>query len=277
MPITEILEPQVASVAGVPIRRLLPSRHRPMVGPFILMDQFGPLEIPAGVGGGVPEHPHAGLSTFTYLIEGSVHHRDSDGHDAIVRSGDVALMTAGSGITHEELPVVEGSSSFQRAFAVQMWLALPDPLEEMDPAFEHHTGATLPEVVRDGTTVRLGLGAFEGAVALTTCHVPTLFAEIRMEAGSTLPVRADYEEQAVMLLGGDVSVDGVELTEHRLAVLAGEQAVLSSSQGAHVLLLGGARFPSRRYIGGSFVASSPEKLRRWMHDSASGRWPRIAR
>ncbi|MCO4768995.1 MAG: pirin family protein [Deltaproteobacteria bacterium] len=277
MPISQTIEPEQSSVAGLPIRRILPARNRLMVGPFIFMDQGGPITISGGPGGGVPEHPHAGLSTFTYLIEGSVQHRDSAGNEAVVRSGDVALMTSGSGITHEELPVPGAPSGPRSLFFAQMWLALPDHLEEMDPAFEHHAKATLPVLSRPGATVRMAMGSFDGVTAPTTCHVPALFAEIRLEAGATLAVPAAYDEQALMLLEGDAEVDAQALTSHQLNVLTRTETTVRSTRGAHLLLIGGARFPTRRYIGGSFVASSPQKLRRWMQDAAYGRWPRIAR
>ena len=98
-PVQQTIEPTPENLGAISIRRYLPSRTRQMVGPFIFMDQGGPLELPDGTSGGVPEHPHAGLSTFTYLMEGSVEHTDSAGNQAVVERGDVALMTAGSGIT----------------------------------------------------------------------------------------------------------------------------------------------------------------------------------
>lgn len=176
MSIVQVIKPVAHTLGPVPIRRILPSRHRSMVGPFIFMDQGGPLTLPNRPGGGVPEHPHAGLSTFTYLFKGTMNHADSAGNVATIQSGDIALMTSGSGLTHEELPDPTDRSPTVDLFFIQMWLALPDALEETDPAFEHYRKHELPVVAGAGATARLAMGSGWGQTAKTTCHVPTIFA-----------------------------------------------------------------------------------------------------
>ncbi len=248
-----------------------------MVGPFIFMDQGGPLTLPRTTGGGVPEHPHAGLSTFTYLLQGRMMHADSAGNAATIQSGDNALMTSGSGITHEELPDATDSSKTVDIYFVQMWLALPDAFEETAPAFEHYRRDDLPVVTREGATARLAMGSAWGETAPTTCHAPTIFADIELSAGGSIEIPHEYDEQSVMLLEGDAQIGDEKLALHDLNVLATAPLSLRSENGGRVILLGGARFPTPRYIASSFVASSRGKLNRWIRDSASGSWPRIRR
>lgn len=273
MSIAQVINPKVHDLAGISIRRLLPTRSRMMVGPFIFMDQGGPMVLPS-TARGIPEHPHAGLSTFTYLIEGSMRHEDSAGNKGLVRSGDIALMTAGSGITHAEQPVADESGE-ANLFFVQMWLALPDEHEEMDPAFEHFAKSSLPLFSRGGATARLAMGSMWGETAPTTCYASSLFAELHLEPGAELSIPPQYGELALMLLAGEGSVGEQELRQHHLNVLSSTEVKLRSEKGGHFALLGGDKFPSKRYIGGNFVASSSEKLSRWMRDASGGSWPRI--
>jgi redox-sensitive bicupin YhaK (pirin superfamily) len=276
MAIEQIIKPQASSIAGIPIRRVLPARERLMVGPFIFMDQGGPLTMPNRPGMGVPEHPHAGLSTFTYLMAGHGAHVDSAGFRATIQAGDIALMTAGRGITHEEMPATVDAPTRDVYFA-QMWLALPDAVEEMEPTFQQHARADLPVFAGDKATGRVAMGTYWGLTAPTTCHAPTLFADIELQRGGSIPLASGYDEQALFLMEGDATLGDAPIRLHDLNLLAPTEGVLRSEGGGRALLFGGAHFPSKRWIGGSFVASSPDKLRRWMRNSALGRWPRIQR
>jgi len=164
MSVRETIHPQLHTLGALPIRRILPAPQRQMVGPFIFMDQGGPVTVPNNAGGGVPEHPHAGLSTFTYLMDGVLKHRDSAGYAATIRAGDIALMTAGRGITHEEMPDRTIKTPTQAVFFAQLWLALPDALEALEPTFAHHRQDDVP-VVRDaGVAARVAGGVRAWAV-----------------------------------------------------------------------------------------------------------------
>lgn len=246
-----------------------------MVGPFIFMETGGPVEVPRRHAQGVPEHPHAGLSTFTYLIEGAIRHRDSAGYSATVHAGDIALMTSGRGISHEELPANPASRLSERVYFAQMWLALPDELEEMDPTFEHHRAEDLPEWRADDVLVRVAMGSAWGLEAPTTCYLPTLFADLRLEAGARLNVDADYEELAILVLEGDAQIGNEPLPGNALHILERPHPSIRSLAGCRALVLGGTRFPSSRVIGGSFVASTEDKLRGWMRKARRGQFPRI--
>jgi redox-sensitive bicupin YhaK (pirin superfamily) len=278
MTIQQTIKPQIESLGAMSIRRLLPSPQRQMVGPFIFMDQGGPLKLSGDQAGGVPEHPHAGLSTFTYLISGSAFHRDSAGNMQTVKSGDIALMNAGSGITHEELPDPEDKSTEREIYFLQMWLALPDEMEEMEPSLEHFTAKSLPLIMRENATIKLLMGEGWGVTAPTTCFVETLFAELKLEAGSSLAIENNCEERAIMLLEGDGVLDGENIQLHDLCLMdAADQPILISKTGCRAIVIGGEKFPSPRHIAGSFVGSSPQKITNWMRNYRIGRFPKIKR
>ncbi|MEM9727910.1 MAG: pirin family protein [Myxococcota bacterium] len=263
------------ALGSLTVRRLLPAKERQMVGPFIFMEIGGPTEVPGHLARGVPEHPHAGLSTFTYLMDGALRHRDSAGYSSAVYAGDIALMTSGRGISHEELPENPTAHGSERVHFVQMWLALPDELEEAAPAFEVHRAADLPERSENGSRVRVAMGNAWGLRAPTTCHVPTLFADLFLEAGAERRIDVDHEEVAIVLLEGNAQIDDAPLASDALHVLGSRSPLLRTKTGCRTLVLGGALFPSSRFIGGSFVASTEAKLRRWMREARLGRFPRI--
>ncbi|MEM8917483.1 MAG: pirin family protein [Pseudomonadota bacterium] len=276
MTITQTISPRAEQLGPLPIRRLLPAAERQMVGPFIFMDQGGPLTVPYRPDAGVPEHPHAGLSTFTYLMAGSGYHRDSAGNEQIIETGDIALMTAGSGITHEERPNQNDGAATRDVYFLQMWLALPDEKEEMDPVFEHHPAASLPLVALDGGQARILIGEAWGQSAPTTTFVETIFADVKIEPGGQLPIDSACAERAVFLLEGDASIDGKVIKHHHLNILQpANRPILASENGARAILLGGANFLSKRFVAGSFVASSEAKIRQWMRDYRAGDFPSI--
>lgn len=274
MSISELIPAQAVQVAHLPVQRYLPARTRQMVGPFIFLDRAGPVIFPAQpMATGVPEHPHAGLSTFTYLMAGRQHHRDSAGNDAIIEPGDIALMTAGRGITHEELSIPNEPSVIDLA---QLWLALPDGVEDIEPGFELHQAQTLPRAIEDGASAVLAMGEGWGLRGPVTQHHPGLFADIQLEANGRISL-PEADERALLVLEGDLRVDALPVPDDALVLLDTDAGQLSSDHGARVLLLGGTRFSSRRWIASSFVASSSSKLSRWIKASRTAAWPRILR
>jgi len=154
--------PTTHDLGDFEVRRVLPSRHRRMVGPFIFVDEFGPATLPEGPGMGVRPHPHINLATVTYLFEGAIDHRDSLGTFQTIRPGSVNLMTAGRGIVHSERSPLEARDETKPMFGMQTWLALPDGMEEMDPAFENVVEADLPLINDGGVKARIIMGSLWG-------------------------------------------------------------------------------------------------------------------
>ncbi|HEX4848207.1 MAG TPA: pirin family protein, partial [Novosphingobium sp.] len=254
MTLLQTIRPVTHDLGAFQVRRVLPSPQRIMVGPFVFVDQFGPAILPPGTAMDVRPHPHIGIATVTWLFEGAIDHRDSLGTLATIRPGQVNLMTAGRGIVHSERGLPSERDRAQPLYGMQTWLALPDGKEEIDPAFEAQTGLPL---VEDGcASARVIMGTLWGRTAPTTQHSPTIYAEINLAPGGQIPLDPEAEERAVMLVGGEASVDGVELELYSLAVLApGQSMRLGSQLGGRIMLLGGAALDSPRHVWWNFVSS----------------------
>src|SRR5271168_5545494 len=150
--------PRVRDIGGLPVRRALPHERRQMVGPFIFFDHFGPVQFFAGQGMDVRPHPHIGLATVTYLFDGSIMHRDSEGNIREIQPGAMNLMTAGRGIAHSERTPDLQRASGQKMLGLQSWIALPAGSEEIAPTFQHYATADLPIVTDRGVTTRVIAG-----------------------------------------------------------------------------------------------------------------------
>ncbi len=267
----QTLTPTTHNLGQFEVRRVLPAKTRSMVGPFIFVDQFGPAQLDLGSGMDVRPHPHINLATVTWLFEGAIDHRDSIGSFATIRPGQVNLMTAGKGIVHSERSPEAERKAGPRLYGMQTWLALPDGREEIDPAFEAVTD--LP-VIEDGHAKAIVImGELWGERAPTTTHADTIYAEIILEPGGMIPLEEDADERAVMLVGGEASVDGHALTLYQLAVLQpGREMTLESRSGARVMLMGGEAFTTKRHAWWNFVSSSRERINQAKDDWREGRF-----
>ena len=268
------LTPTTHDLGQFEVRRVLPSKKRSMVGPFIFVDQFGPAQLDLGSGMDVRPHPHINLATVTWLFEGAIDHRDSLGSFSTIRPGQVNLMTAGSGIVHSERSPQAERDAGPRLYGMQTWLALPDGREEIDPAFE--AVSDLP-VIEDGRAKAIVImGELWGERAPVTTYADTIYAEIVLGAGGAIPLEDDADERAVMLVGGEASVDGCPLELYELAVLQpGRDMTLASSSGARVILLGGEAFQTTRHAWWNFVSSSRERIQQAKEDWRARRFPEV--
>jgi len=272
--IDQVLVPTTHDLGQFTVRRVLPARQRSMVGPFIFVDQFGPAQLDLGAGMDVRPHPHINLATVTWLFEGAMDHRDSLGTFSTIRPGQVNLMTAGRGIVHSERSPDAERRGRPKLYGMQTWLALPDGREEIDPAFEAIT--ELP-VIEDGRAMAIVImGELWGERAPTTTHAATIYAEIVLGAGGAIPLEDDADERAVMLVGGDASVDGHALKEFELAVLQpGRDMTLASKGGARVMLLGGEAFATERHAWWNFVSSSRDRIEQAKEDWREQRFDKV--
>lgn len=270
----QTLTPVTHDLGQFQVRRVLPSKARSMVGPFIFVDQFGPAQLDLGSGMDVRPHPHINLATVTWLFEGAIDHRDSLGSFSTIRPGQVNLMTAGRGIVHSERSPQAERQAGPKLYGMQTWLALPDGREEIDPAFE--AVRDLP-VIEDGRAKAIVImGELWGERAPTTTYADTIYAEIVLGAGGAIPLEEDADERAVMLVWGEASVDGHALKEFELAVLQpGRDMTLESKSGARVMLLGGEAFETKRHAWWNFVSSSRERINQAKNDWREGRFPKV--
>ena len=264
---------------GFLVHRALPSAARRAVGPFVFLDQFGPVQLAPGKGLDVRPHPHIGLATVSYLFEGTILHRDSLGSVVPIRPGEVNWMTAGRGIVHSERSPAELRADGPRLWGLQFWVALPLELEQCPPAFAHHGADAIPRVTRPGARVSVVLGeAFdaESPVALTS---PMFLVDVRLDAGATIELEADYAERAAYVLEGEVRADGAEAgtaREHLIVFDAGEPARLTAgSEPAHVVFLGGPPLDAPRFVWWNFVSSQRDLILEAQAAWSEQRFPKV--
>jgi quercetin 2,3-dioxygenase len=240
------------------IWRALPVHGRRMIGPWCFLDRYGPLSFMGDKPMDVAPHPHIGLQTVSWLLEGEVVHHDSIGGEGTVRPGGVNVMTAGAGIAHaEETP----RHNIGRLNGLQLWIALPDAHRNIEPSFQ-----PVPEVpridLRDGIA-QVFMGEMDGVRSPADAYSDSIGVDITVLRGRavSLPARAD-REHALFVMDGDVEFEDQRLAMNRLYYLGTDRSELAlrSATGARVLLLGGVPFAERILMWWNFVARTPEEM-----------------
>jgi quercetin 2,3-dioxygenase len=264
----EILSPREVPLGGLramTVRRTLPQRQRTFVGAWCFVDHYGPDDVDPQGGMVVPPHPHTGLQTASWLFTGEVEHRDSAGHHAFVRPGELNLMTAGRGISHSEYST-PGTTVLHGA---QLWLALPDETRHTDPGFDHFVPTP---VAGAGWEARVFLGALLGSVSPVHTHSPLLGAELRLTAGTTLQMRVDPTyEHGLLLDSGSLTVGDEALKAEELGYLEPGRELLeiTAAEDALVLLLGGPPFGEQIVMWWNFIGRDHDEVAgyraQWQH------------
>jgi redox-sensitive bicupin YhaK (pirin superfamily) len=240
------------------VRRTLPQRDRSLVGAWCFADHYGPDDVAATGGMDVPPHPHTGLQTVSWLFTGEIEHRDSSGVHAMVRPGELNLMTGGHGVAHSEVST-PGTSTLH---GVQLWLALPDQARNLPRGFDHHVPAAVPV---PGGTARVFLGSLAGDRSPVPTHTPLLGAELVVDPGATTTLEVDASfEHGVLVDLGPVELFGIELGRAELGYVApgADQLVLRNPGDvpARLLLLGGEPFEEPIVMWWNFVGRSHEEI-----------------
>ena len=256
-----IIVPRSVDLGDFSVRRALPHARRRMVGPFIFFDHFGPAVFREGQGIDVRPHPHIGLSTLTYLFDGEIVHRDSLGTAVPIRAGAVNWMTAGRGIVHSERTAPEHRAGGEPLHGLQCWVAMPARDEEVDPSFAHHDQSELPVVTGDGVSLRVVAGTFLGGRSPLATRSDTLFADVTLAQGATLPFDADTEERALYIASGEIDIAGDRFASGQLLVLRpGDPIAMTAASEARIVLVGGAAMDGPRHIWWNFVSSRKERI-----------------
>ncbi len=269
-------EVPLGGLRAMTVRRTLPARQRAFVGAWCFVDHYGPDEVSLTGGMDVPPHPHTGLATVTWLFTGTVEHRDSHGVHAIVRPGEINLMSAGAGICHSEV----STPQTRLLHGVQLWLVLPAGHAHGERDFQHH--APQPQHPADGVTVMVFIGSLPGLPERSASPIrtatPLLGAQIDLAPGTSwrLAVRPDFEH-AVLADTDGVIVDGEHLDRGDLAVRdTGANTLTISNPGtdsARCVLLGGEPFTEEVIMWWNFIGRSQgeiEEFRRQWQDGAGG-------
>ncbi len=271
-----IIEPRPTDLGDFEVRRVLPFRNRRMVGPFVFFDHMGPAVFAPGTGIDVRPHPHIGLATVTYLFEGEILHRDSLGYVQPIEPGAVNWMTAGRGIVHSERTSDEKRTSGQTVHGIQAWVALPKTHEQTDPSFVHYPSDNLPEWGADGVQMKLIAGTAFGREAQVEVVWPTVYIDIRADAGATIPLPDDHAERALYLVEGGLEIDGTPLEPFKMAVLnEGAMPTVTATETSRVMLCGGASMDGPRTIWWNFVSSDKDLLEQAKRDWKAGNFPTV--
>jgi len=247
---------------GMKIRRLLPHRQQRMIGAWCFFDHAGPADVSQGRGVRVGPHPHTGLQTFSWMMDGEILHRDSLGYKQVLRKGEVNLMTAGRGISHSEESPEERSDTVQLA---QFWIALPEEKRHMPPAFSHH--ADLPLIEKNGATLTLLVGELFGHTSPVEVHSPLVGVDITT-AGATqidIPLNPGFEYGVAVLTGG-AEASGHALSPGALLYLGTHRSsiTINANEASQIILLGGEPFAEKIMLYWNFVARSTQEVREYI-------------
>lgn len=271
-----IVAPRTGDIGSFEVQRLLPSRRRRMVGPFIFVDRMGPALLGPSNPLEVKPHPHIGLSTVTYLFDGEIVHRDSLGVEQVIRPGAVNLMTAGKGIAHSERSDPKALEAGINLFGMQIWMALPHELEETAPSFTHYRASDLPVVLDGGAAIRLVAGRYRGDVSPVETATEAIYADITLPCESRITIPAEYEERALYPVFGSVEIAGTAIAPGNLLILVpGQEITVRAIQDARLILLGGEAMDSPRHIWWNFVSSSRERIEQAKEDWKNDRFPKV--
>ena len=274
--VKQLIVPRSRDIGGFSVRRALPAAGRQMVGPFIFLDEMGPAIFDPGTGMDVRPHPHIGLSTVTYLFEGEILHRDSLGFVQPIRPGAVNLMTAGSGIVHSERTDEAMRRQGQRLWGLQTWLALPANREEMAPAFAHHPMDTMPLIESLGVSGRIVLGSAYGATSPVPTVSETLYVDLSVASGHSLPIDPTHEERALYIVSGAIEIAGDRFEAGSLLVLRpGDSITVRALEASRVMLLGGEPMDGPRHIWWNFVSASKDRIDSAKADWLAGRFQKV--
>jgi redox-sensitive bicupin YhaK (pirin superfamily) len=264
------VRPLLADLGGFTVRRFLPRRARRMVGPWCFLDAFGPLAFGGRKAMDVPSHPHCGLQTVSWVVDGEVLHNDSLGQQAVARPGTLNLMTAGRGIAHaEETPPANSG----RVHGFQLWVALPDATRQVEPAFDHL--ASVPAAELPGGRAAVFVGSLGGARSAARTFSPIVGAELEAlpDACLRVPLAPEFEH-ALLPFAGHAALDGPPLEADTLYYLGTERRVLAlraGPSGFRALLIGGAPFGETILMWWNFVARTPDEIREAREDWQAGR------
>ncbi len=260
---TYLVEERARDIGQFMVGRLLPFRRKRQVGPFTFIDHMGPAQLGPDKYMDVDQHPHIGLSTLTYLLEGAVEHRDSTGAVQVISPGDVGFMTAGEAVTHtERTPQSMRNGSTFTMHGYQIWVALPKSMEHGKPSFQYIAKDDLPRCHHQNFNITVVAGKAFGLESPLEVYSPLFMVDIEGNQGGQLKLNGEVTgEIAVVVVSGKVEADGEHLGVGQMLISTKEnQCPITLEPNSRVLLFGGQALPEERHLYWNFVASSKERL-----------------
>ncbi len=255
-----ILEEKATDIGNFLVGRLLPFRKKRAVGPFVFIDHMGPTCLQKFQNFDVPPHPHIGLSTLTYLFEGSIFHRDSMGNAIEIKPGEVNWMTAGKGVVHSERTPEYLRNSLQFLHGFQIWIALPKNLEQSEPSFFHIDKDQIPHWEENGIDFKLIAGELTDRKSPVPVHSPLYFLEIKTTEAQKINIGEKlFGEVGMYVLDGTVKIEGNDYGSKQLLIAKNASLCEFETNGETTLyLFGGEPFDEERFMFWNFVNSDKE-------------------
>jgi hypothetical protein len=276
--ISFIIEERPSDIGNFLVGRLLPFRQKRMVGPFIFIDHMGPVALSDHENFDIGPHPHIGLSTLTYLFEGSIMHRDSLGTEIEIKPGQVNWMTAGKGITHSERTPDYLRHSDKKMHGLQIWVALPKEEEYSEPSFYHADEKDLPDWEENGVHYKLIAGEALGKKSPVPVYSPLYLIEIKTTTKQNINIGSSlFGESGLYILEGKVETEGTVFEPKQL--LVAKDAGLcefTMHENTTVYIFGGEPFAEPRHIYWNFVATDKERIEEAKQMWADRKFPSIA-
>lgn len=261
-------------LGGFSVSRIIPSVQQRMVGPFVFVDHMGPADFPAGKGINVRPHPHIGLATISYLMEGSMLHRDSLGSIQEIHPGDVNWMTAGKGIVHSERETIETRGQDHVLNGLQCWIALPENKVDMEPSFLHINRAQLPYIHREKVLMRLIAGEAYNYTSPVKTYSPMFYLDAITEAGAVVERPCGNSETACYIISGKLNIGDTTFEAGQFVMLEDEETI-ETVENSRYFLLGGYKFDKPPILRWNFVAYTPEKIKEAEERWRNGQFPTI--
>jgi len=257
-----IREETAANIGNFLVGRLLPFRQRRSIGPFVFIDHMGPACLADHENLDVGPHPHTGLSTLTYLFEGSIFHRDSLGSAVEIKPGAVNWMTAGKGVVHSERTPEYLRHNDKFLHGLQIWVALPKELEFMEPQFCHIEAAAIPAWENQSVSYKLIAGQAFGKTSPVPVYSNLYMIEIKAKQNATIDISGElYGESGLYILEGEISNDGNDYGPKQILItLNAHLCSFEMKAGTTIYIFGGEPFPEERFIFWNFVATSKDTI-----------------
>jgi len=267
--------PKEHDLGGLTVRRLLPTAKQRMIGPWIFFDHMGPAAFAPGKGIDVRPHPHINLATVTYLFAGEMLHRDSLGNELAIVPGEINLMVAGKGIVHSERQREEIKASGNVLDGLQLWLALPESYEEIDPEFHHYSNEEIPSIEVNDVSVRVLIGSAYGVTSPVKTFAETLYIEASLKAGRSLVLPEDVAERGLYVARGKLAAKESVIDQHTMSIFQPGQSIqVDAIEDTRLAMIGGEKFP-RRHIWWNFVSSRKDRIEQAKQDWKAGKFPKI--
>lgn len=273
-----IIPERAASIGSFMVGRLLPFKNKRMVGPFAFIDHMGPLTVAPGADMDIPPHPHIGLSTLTFLFEGSIMHRDSLGTEVQIDPGAVNWMTAGKGVVHSERSPGHLKNAERYLHGLQIWVALPKEKEDIDPVFSHVEALDIPSWEENGLKYKLIAGTLMGKTSPVPVYSPLYMLEVKATTEMEVSIGDHlFGESALYILEGQVEAEG-NTFESKNILIAADSKLCSfrMKPNTTVYIFGGEAFPEERFIFWNFVSSDKNKIEKAVEDWKQTKFPKIA-